>query len=79
MTGSRTVIGWSVNVDRIERARVLKGWTRKKLATVAQVDSKTLTDMCHGRRLPTLGTVQAVSTALGLTISDVIVFDDDAS
>jgi DNA-binding Xre family transcriptional regulator len=68
---------WSVDVARIERARVLKAWTRKQLAGVAHVTPKTLTDMCSRRRRPTFGTVQAVCDALGLTVADVIVFEDD--
>ncbi len=77
MTGPRTTARWSVNVGRIERARVLNAWTRKRLAGVAHVDPKTLTDMCSGRRRPTFGTVQAVCTALGLTVGDVIMFEDE--
>ena len=67
---------WAVNVDRIERARVLNAWTRKHLANVAHVTPKTLTDMCSRRRRPTFGTVQAVCAALNLAIGDVIVFED---
>lgn len=69
---------WAVDLDRIERARVLNAWTRKHLARVAHVDPKTLTDMCRGRRRPTFGTVQAICAALRLTVADVIVFEDDA-
>jgi DNA-binding XRE family transcriptional regulator len=65
-----------VNVGRIERARVLNAWSRKHLAGVAHVAPKTLTDMCSGRRRPTLGTIQAICSALGLTVADVIVFHD---
>jgi transcriptional regulator with XRE-family HTH domain len=68
-----------VNVGRIERARVLNAWTRKHLAGVAHVTPKTLTDMCSGRRRPTFGTVQAICAALGLTVADVIMFEDDAN
>jgi DNA-binding XRE family transcriptional regulator len=68
---------WSVNVGRIERARVLNAWTRKHLADVAHVDPKTLTDICSGRRRPNLGTVQAICGALGLTVADVIVFEEE--
>ena len=76
MDTPHTVPGWSVDANRIERARVLRAWTRKQLAKAACVTPKTLTDMCSGRRRPTFGTVQAVCSALGLTIADVIVFDD---
>jgi DNA-binding XRE family transcriptional regulator len=73
------VTRWAVDVDRIERARVLNAWTRKHLASVAHVDPKTLADMCSGRRRPTLGTVQAICSALGLVVADVITFLDDAN
>jgi transcriptional regulator with XRE-family HTH domain len=78
MTGPRTGVLWSLNVDRIERARVLNAWTRKQLAREAHVDPKTLTDMCNRRRQPTFGTVQAVCEALGLTVADVVIFADRA-
>jgi hypothetical protein len=32
-----------------------------------------------GRRRPTFGTVQAVCVALGFTLPDVIVFEDEAA
>jgi hypothetical protein len=44
---------------------------------VAHVSGKTLSDMCNGRRRTNLLTVQAVATALGLSITDVIVFHDE--
>ena len=68
---------WSVNTNRIERARVLNAWTRRHLADLARVDAKTLSDMCNGRRRPNLRTLQAVCAALGLEIADVVVFDDE--
>ena len=67
---------WTVNVDRIERARVLNAWTRKHLASVAHVTPKTLTDMCSRRRRPTLGTIQALCNALKLPVAEVIVFEE---
>src|SRR5258708_36742752 len=67
-------VHWHLNVSAIERARVLRGWTRTRLAHTAQVDDKTLRDMLSGRRRPTFGTVQAVSSALDMTLSDVIQF-----
>ena len=75
MSGPRPAIRWSVDVDRIERARVLKAWTRRRLAEAAHVDPKTLTDMCNGRRQPSLRTVQAVCAALGMAIADVLDFE----
>jgi transcriptional regulator with XRE-family HTH domain len=69
-------VNWCLNVIAIERARVLRGWTRAILAHNAHVDEKTLRDMLSGRRRPTFGTVRAVSNALGMTLSDVILFED---
>jgi DNA-binding XRE family transcriptional regulator len=65
-----------VNVDRIERARVLNAWTRQQLATMAQIDPKTLADVCSGRRRPNLATVHAVCVALRLDLADVIRFEE---
>jgi len=39
------------------------------------VDQGTLTDLLADRRRPTLGTVQAICTALGLTLAQVIAID----
>lgn len=40
---------WSVNIDAIERARVLRGWTRRDLAREGHVDQGTLCDLFAGR------------------------------
>jgi len=77
VTGYRPTVRWSVRVGRIERARVLNAWTRKHLAGMAHIDPKTLADMCSGRRRPTFATVQAICAALGLTVADVVAFEDD--
>jgi transcriptional regulator with XRE-family HTH domain len=71
----RRVTRWTVNVDAIERARILRGWTFVELARVANVDRGTLSDLVHDQRHPTLGTVQAIAGALGLTMADAIVFN----
>ena len=55
---------------------VLHRWQDRDLARMARVDPGTLSDMTLGRRRPTLGTLQAMCGALGLVLSDVIVFDD---
>jgi DNA-binding Xre family transcriptional regulator len=44
---------------------------------MAHIDPKTLADMCSGRRRPTFATVQAICAALGLTVADVVAFEDD--
>lgn len=70
---------WWLNIQVIERARILRGWTKADLARAARVDPGTLSDMTLGRRRPTFGTVQAICVALGLVLSDVIVFGDIAA
>ena len=67
---------WTVNVDVIERTRILRGWTVVELSRVAHVDRGTFSDLIQGQRQSTLGTVQAIASALGLALSDVIVFVD---
>jgi len=66
-------------VRAVERARILRGWTKADLARVAHVDPGTVSDLGKRRRRPTLGTVQALCVALGLTLPDVIVFEDAAA
>jgi DNA-binding XRE family transcriptional regulator len=67
--------GWSLNVEVIDRERLLRGWTQRELARQAGVDQGTLSDLLAGRRRPTLGTVQAICTSLRLTLAQVIAFD----
>jgi hypothetical protein len=56
---------WCVDAARIERERVVRGWTPVHLATVAHVDPRTVRSLVAGRRRPSLGTVQALCTVLG--------------
>jgi transcriptional regulator with XRE-family HTH domain len=73
-----TRLSWTLDLLRLDRERVLRGWTRGELARRAQVDEGTVSDMFRSRRRPTLGTVQAISVALGLVLADVIVFAEPA-
>lgn len=57
----------------------LHGWTKADLARAAHVDPGTLSDLGKGRRRPKFGTVQALCVALGLTLPEVIIFDDVAA
>lgn len=70
---------WRVNLLRMDRERVLRGWTRGELARRARVDPGTVSDMFRSRRRPVLGTIQAVSVALDLTLPDVIAFVDSST
>jgi DNA-binding Xre family transcriptional regulator len=65
---------WSVDSGAIDRARILRGWTRRDLAQHAHVDEGTLCDLFVGRRRPTFGTLRAICRALELALENVIVF-----
>ena len=65
---------WSVDVSAIDRARILRGWTRRDLGRQAKVDEGTLCDLFGGRRRPTLGTLRAVCQVLDLSLEGVISF-----
>jgi transcriptional regulator with XRE-family HTH domain len=65
---------WSVNVAAIDRARILRGWTRRDLAQQAHVDEGTLCDIFASRRRPTFGTLRAICQAVELSLEDVISF-----
>jgi transcriptional regulator with XRE-family HTH domain len=68
---------WTLNTIAIDRARIVRGWTKIELARRAHVDPKTLTDLLAARRRPTFGTIQAICTALGLELARVIAFVDE--
>jgi transcriptional regulator with XRE-family HTH domain len=65
---------WSVDGGVIDRARILRGWTRRDLARNAHVDEGTLCDLFAGRRRPTFGTLRAICGALELSLEIVIEF-----
>jgi transcriptional regulator with XRE-family HTH domain len=67
-------VAWRVDLRRIDRERILRGWTRSELARRAKVDPGTVSDLFMARRRPLLGTVQALVVPLGLTVADVIEF-----
>jgi transcriptional regulator with XRE-family HTH domain len=69
---------WSVDAPAIDRARILRGWTRRDLAQNAHVDEGTLCDLFGGRRRPTFGTLRALCEALDLALDDVITFPECA-
>jgi hypothetical protein len=53
---SLSELKWSVDVELVERRRIVHGWTRLELARVARVDPKTLRDLLARSRRPTFGT-----------------------
>lgn len=72
-------LAWSIDTRQIERACVLRGWSRRDLAKQAHVDPNTLSDLLARRRRSHLSTVQAVCEVLHLELSDVVVFGDQAA
>jgi len=66
---------WTVDVEAIDPARILRGWTRRDLGRRAQVDEGTLCDLFGGRRRPTFGTLRALCGVLELSLESVISFD----
>jgi len=75
---TRGTLQWEVDVVVIDRARVLRGWTRRDLAEHVQVDEGTLCDLFASRRHPTFGTLRALCQALELSLGDVIEFASDS-
>lgn len=72
-------LAWSVNTATMERARILRGWTRRELARKALVDEGTLCDLLSGRRRPTFGTLRAICNALELDLQNVIRFSNEST
>jgi transcriptional regulator with XRE-family HTH domain len=68
---------WFVDVGAIDRARILRGWTRRDLGREAHVDEGTLCDLFAGRRRPTFGTLRAICQALSLSMEVVIQFGNE--
>lgn len=63
-----------MDAGAIDRARILRGWTRRDLAQHAHVDEGTLCDLFAGRRRPTFGTLRAICQSLDLSLDHVIAF-----
>jgi transcriptional regulator with XRE-family HTH domain len=72
---AQRTLEWSVDAATIDRARILRGWTRRDLAREARVDEGTLCDLFAGRRHPNFGTIKALCGALELPFEQVIQFD----
>lgn len=65
---------WTVDAGAIDRARILRGWTRRDLAQKAHVDEGTLCDLFAGWRRSTFGTLRSLCEVLELSLDVVIVF-----
>lgn len=71
----RCAAQWHVDVAAIDRARILRGWTRRDLGRHAHVDEGTLCDLFAGRRQPQFATLQAICGAVALSMDLVIEFE----
>ena len=65
-----------LDVARIDRARILRGWTRRALGLQAHVDEGALCDLFAGRRRHTFGTLRAVCQAFELSLAQVVAFHE---
>jgi transcriptional regulator with XRE-family HTH domain len=74
---SLRALEWSVDVGAIDKARILRGWTRRELALQAHLDEGTLCDLFAENRRPTFGTLRALCQALELSLDGVIKFRAD--
>ena len=73
-----SALQWRVDVVAIERARILRGWSRRDLAEAAHVDPGTVNDLIRGRRRTTFGCLHEICRALELRLRDVLNFGDDS-
>ena len=74
MVAVRAVAEWTVDAAAIDRARIVRGWTRRELGRHARIDEGTLCDLFASRRRPTFGTLRATCLALSLRLEDVVTF-----
>lgn len=75
-TGEVTGARWHVDLVRIDRERVVRGWTRGELARRAHLAPATLSSMFRRQRRPVFGTVHALCVALNLELREVVVFEE---
>lgn len=59
-------------VARLKEARQRKGWSQEKLAEKAGVSRTGITMVESGERRPTLMFCHALTTALGVSLSEII-------
>jgi transcriptional regulator with XRE-family HTH domain len=69
-------LAWRADVQKMDRERILRGFSQQQLARLARVDPGTLSDLLGCRRRPNLGTLSALCQALGMNLGDVIEFDE---
>jgi len=66
---------WSLDLDALDRARILANLSYEQLGRRANVHRLSLAVIFQGRRQPTVGTAHALARALNLDPAAVITFD----
>lgn len=60
------------DIARIERERLIKGWSKDKLAQIADVDPKTITNVERGDG-GNPATIKAIADALGIPMRELLI------
>lgn len=61
--------------NKIKRFRTVRGWSQEKLALQAEINTAFLGHLERGLKVPTVTTLQKITDALGITLSEF--FDDN--
>jgi transcriptional regulator with XRE-family HTH domain len=61
------------NIARIQRERVLRGWTKAKLAEVIGKDPSTISLIENGDINGNPGTIKAIAEALGVPMEELLI------
>lgn len=59
----------------IEEKRKAKGWSKSKLAAYSGVARSYITELEHGKYIPTVYTLSRIAKALGCTMDELIKFE----
>jgi transcriptional regulator with XRE-family HTH domain len=64
------------DIKKLERARVIKGWTKSRIARVVGVTPAAITYVFNGRS-KNARTLRNVAEALGLTVEEILIEEPD--
>jgi len=68
----------NIDTKKLERARVIRGWSKAKLAEIAEMDASTVGRVEAGKNLKP-ETVKQIADVLGLTMEELVIEDEVAS